>query len=113
MLRYFLKRLALFIPIIILVSFIVYGLMSLSGDPAQTIAGDDMTEEQIEMLREKMGLNAPFLIRYGRYIIKAMQGDFGEGLYGKNVWNEYISRLCPCPPTSQRKWDPTHRYRYY
>jgi peptide/nickel transport system permease protein len=93
MLRYFLKRLALFIPIIILVSFIVYGLMSLSGDPAQTIAGDDMTEEQIEMLREKMGLNAPFLIRYGRYIIKAMQGDFGEGLYGKNVWNEYISRL--------------------
>lgn len=93
MLRYFLKRVAFLIPVILVVSFLVYGMMSMTGDPAQTLAGDGMTEEQVEELRESMGLNDPLIVRYGRYMAGAIRGDFGESLYGKNVWQEYIGRL--------------------
>ena len=93
MLRYFLKRIAFLIPVILVVSFIVFGLMSLTGDPAQMLAGDGMTDEQVDALRESMGLNDPLLVRYGRYMAGAVRGDFGESLYGKNVWKEYMGRL--------------------
>ena len=93
MLRYFIKRLLFLIPVILVVSFLVFSLMSMSGDPARTLAGENMTEEQVEELRESMGLNDPLLVRYGRYMAGALHGDFGESLYGKNVWQEYIGRL--------------------
>lgn len=93
MLKYFAKRLLILIPIILVVSFIVFAMMSMTGDPARMLAGDTMTEEQIDALRESMGLNRPLIVRYFEYVGKALRGDFGESLYGKNVWQEYISRL--------------------
>jgi len=91
--RYFLKRLFMLIPVIFVVSFLVYWMMSKTGDPARTLAGDQMTEAQVEQLREQMGLNQPLIIRYVQYISGALRGDFGESLYGKDVWQEYIARL--------------------
>lgn len=93
MLKYFAKRLLILIPIILVVSFIVFAMMSMTGDPARMLAGDTMTEEQIDALRESMGLNRPLIVRYFEYVGNALRGDFGESLYGKNVWQEYISRL--------------------
>ena len=93
MVKYFINRLLFLIPVILVVSLLVFSLMSLTGDPAQTIAGDDMSEEQVDELRESLGLNDPLLVRYGRYMAGALRGDFGESLCGKNVWQEYMSRL--------------------
>lgn len=93
MLRYFLKRILFLIPVIIVVSFIVYAMMASTGDPARTMAGENMTEEQVEVLRESMGLNRPLLTRYFEYMKNAVKGDLGTSLYGKNVWKEYIGRL--------------------
>ena len=53
MFRYFIKRVLTLIPILLVVSFIVFWLMSMTGDPARTKAGDFATEEQIEIMRER------------------------------------------------------------
>lgn len=93
MLKYFIKRVLLLIPIIIVVSFLVFWMMSMTGDPARMLAGDQMTDAQVEVLRESMGLNDPLVVRYFNYMKGAVQGDFGTSLYGKDVWSEYIGRL--------------------
>jgi len=94
MYKYILKRLAFLIPVILVVSLLVFCLMSLAGDPVYSVAGENMTEEQIEVLREQMGLNDPLVLRYVRYMAGVFHGDLGQSIYGgKDVWGEYISRL--------------------
>jgi peptide/nickel transport system permease protein len=85
MLKYIAKRILLLIPVIIGVSFIVFGLLELSpGDPARNILGTNASPEEVTQLREEMGLNDPFLVRYGRFIKDlVLHGDLG---------NSYISR---------------------
>lgn len=91
--KYFIKRILFLIPIILVVSFLVYGMMSMTGDPARMLAGDNMTDEQVEALRDSMGLNEPLVVRYLNYMKDIVHGDFGASLYGKDVLHEYITRL--------------------
>ena len=91
--KYILKRILLLIPTILVVSFIVFFFMSLTGDAAYTIAGDSMSDAQIEELRESLGLNDPILVRYAKYMANVFRGDLGTSIYGKSVWNEFIVRL--------------------
>ncbi|MBQ5953571.1 MAG: ABC transporter permease [Lachnospiraceae bacterium] len=92
--KYILKRILFLIPIMLLSSFIVYYLMSLTGDPAQAMLGEDATEEQLEQLREEMGLNDPLIVRYGRYIGNVVfHGDLGTDIWKKSVFDEYMARL--------------------
>ena len=92
--KYFLKRVLTLIPVLLVVSFLVFWLMSMTGDPARTKAGDFATEEQIELMREQMGLNDPITVRFGRWISNVvLHGDFGEGLYGDNCWKEFALRI--------------------
>ena len=82
------------IPVLLVVSFLVFWLMNMTGDPARTMAGDFATEEQIEAMREEMGLNDPIFLRFGRWISGAiLRGDFGEGLYGDDCWEEFALRI--------------------
>ncbi|MDD2495888.1 MAG: ABC transporter permease, partial [Tissierellia bacterium] len=67
--KYILKRILLLIPVIIGVSFIVFALLELSpGDPVRNILGTNADPKEVEALREEMGLNDPFLVRYGRFL---------------------------------------------
>lgn len=69
MLKYILKRLALLIPILIGVTFIVFALLYLSpGDPARAILGRSAPQEAVDALRGEMGLNDPFIVQYGRFL---------------------------------------------
>ncbi|MCL2391187.1 MAG: ABC transporter permease subunit [Oscillospiraceae bacterium] len=95
MIRYILRRLLLLIPVIILVSFIVFTLMDLA--PGDAISGLDlgnMSMEEIAALRAEMGLDDPLLVRYGRYMFRLVQGDLGVGDFsGISVWENFITRL--------------------
>lgn len=93
MLKYFIKRVLTLIPMVLILSFLVFWVMSITGDPAATLAGEYSTPEDIELLRESMGLNDPLLVRYGRYMAGIFHGDFGKGLYGNDVWEEFTNRL--------------------
>ena len=71
MVKYILKRILLVIPVIIGVTFIVFTLNELSpGDPARVIAGSEASEEDVAALREELGLNKPFLVRFVDYLYK-------------------------------------------
>ncbi|MBQ7796869.1 MAG: ABC transporter permease [Lachnospiraceae bacterium] len=92
--KYVGKRLLYLIPSILAVSFIVYFLMSFSGDPVLTLLGDTATEQDAELLREQLGLNRPLIVRYFDYMGGVLHGDLGTNLNGsKDVWVEFTSRM--------------------
>ena len=95
MAKYIGKRLLMMIPVIIGVVFIIYSIMELTpGDPVMMILGEGAPIEAQEALREQMGLNAPFLVRFVKYVIGALHGDLGTS-YTSNlpVFNEIVTRL--------------------
>ncbi len=79
MIRYILKRVLLIIPVLIGISFIIFCMLEITpGDPAQLMSSIDASEEQIQMLRDELGLNDPFWVRYYRYVRNiVMEGDLG------------------------------------
>lgn len=93
--KYIIRRLLLLIPVIIGVTFFVFAIMSFSpGDPAQMRLGEQAPEEAVEALREEMGLNDHFLVQYGRFLVNAVQGDFGRSYTTQNeVFDEVFSRF--------------------
>lgn len=93
--KYILKRLALMVPVIIGVSFIIFSIMSfMPGNPARLLLGERATPEAIEALNEELGVNDPFLVRYVNYIGDALHGDFGTSYRtGIPVVEEIMTRF--------------------
>ena len=93
--RYILKRLLQLIPVMIGVSLLVFFLMSkASGDAAATIAGPDATLEDVEAVREELGLNDPFFVQYAHYIGNILKGDMGVSyISGRDVFQTYMERV--------------------
>lgn len=93
--KFIAKRLLAMIPVLIGITFIIYTILAFTpGDPAVAILGETATQEQIEELREEMGLNDFFVIRYFKYIFNAVRGDFGTSYRtGLSVVSELMARL--------------------
>ena len=81
MFRYIMKRILMMIPVLIAVSFVVYFLMDLApGDIISSMAPQDATEAEIEIMREELGLNGSLIERYFRYLGGLLKGDMGMSL---------------------------------
>lgn len=95
--KYILKRILILIPTIIGVSFVVFFLLYLSpGDAALASAGPNAPKETVEILRDKMGLNDPFLIQYGRFLKNLIfHFDLGTSYQSKTPVIEKILRVFP------------------
>lgn len=79
---YILRRLLLTLVVLFFVTLIVFMIIQLlPGDPAQIMLGTDATPEEIEALREEMGLNDPLIVQYFRWLGKAITGDLGTSLF--------------------------------
>ena len=77
--KYVLKRLAMLIPVLIGVTFMVYFILSLSpGDTAAMIAGESADAETIEATRKDLGLDQPVIVQYGKYMLNLLHGDMGK-----------------------------------
>ena len=77
--RYFIKKtIALLITLLLAVflTFLIFEVIP--SDAAEASLGIDATEEEIQALREEMGLNRPLIVRYGSFLKSAVTGDFGE-----------------------------------
>ena len=83
------------IPIVMITSFIIYGAMNMTGgDPALALAPDNASEAQIELIREELGLNDPFMVRYFKYMGGMLKGDLGTSyITKKDVFKTYMQRL--------------------
>lgn len=95
MLLLLLRRLAMTIPLMFVVSFLIYSLIVLvPGDPAVALAGQNPTPAQIAMVREELGLNDPFLVQYWRWLSEAVQGNLGVSLFSsESVAAAILTRL--------------------
>ncbi|HXF61317.1 MAG TPA: ABC transporter permease [Caldilineaceae bacterium] len=87
MLIYTVRRLILAVPTLLAVLTLVFVIVRvLPGDPAQAVLGDYASQEAVEALRARMGLDAPLIVQYGRFLSDLVRGDLGESLItGKPV----------------------------
>lgn len=94
MLKYILKRILLLIPVIVGVAFVVFFIISLSPGDAAAMLAPNATSEELEVIRDEMGLNDPLLVQFGRYMLGLVQGDLGTSYYSnRSVFSEYITRF--------------------
>ena len=78
MFKYISRRIITLVPVLIGVAFLIFAIMNLTpGDPALLILGEAATPEAVQALREDLGLNDNFFVRFARYIYDAVTGDFG------------------------------------
>ncbi len=81
MLGYLIRRVLAIIPVMLIVAIFVFLLLRLTpGDPAAIIAGDMATPEQLERIREAMGLNLPIHTQFITWMGSLLQGDLGTSL---------------------------------
>jgi peptide/nickel transport system permease protein len=97
MLRYIGQRLALAIPNLFLISIVVFVIMHiLPGDPVKImLAGTPVSGEQVEKLREELGLNRPLYVQYLDFIGGAVHGDLGRSLTTKRTVSSEIASQFP------------------
>ena len=78
MIRFIIKRLLTIIPMMLVIIFIVFALVSMSKvDPGRMKLGADASEEDVYAYNESLGLHDPLIVRYGKYVVGILKGDFG------------------------------------
>jgi peptide/nickel transport system permease protein len=95
MTRYIINRLLISSPVLFLISLIAFSLMQLvPGDPAILIAGLQATPEDVQRVREQLGLDRPFYIQLLSYYANLFQGNLGSSLLlGRDVLDVTLERL--------------------
>jgi len=97
MFAYTLQRLLMTLPVVLFVALFVFTLLDLApGDPAALLAGDDTTAQDIANIRATLGLDRPFLLRFGDWLWRVLLGDLGVSLFtGLPVSHMISQRLAP------------------
>jgi peptide/nickel transport system permease protein len=92
--KYLIRRLLQIIPVLFIISFVVFALVHVAGDPVALMLPEDATEEDIQNLREALNLDKPFLVQYGTYLLNMVQGKFGESYkYSQEALPIVLERL--------------------
>ena len=83
------------IPVLLGVSIVVFFMVrAIPGDPAQIMLGQQATQEQVQQIRENMGLDKPIFVQYGLFLKDALRGDLGNSIVtGRPVTTELLTRL--------------------
>lgn len=95
MFHYVLKRLLQMIPTLIGVSILTFLMVhAVPGDPARMLAGPEASSEEVDVVRESLGLDQPLYIQYGKYVSNLLQGDLGTSLRSERpVLDEILGRF--------------------
>ncbi|MCO6418891.1 ABC transporter permease [Siccirubricoccus sp. KC 17139] len=82
MFAYIVRRILATIPVMAIVALFVFSLLYIApGDPAAVIAGDQATPDDVERIRASLGLDRPFLVRFGEWVFRILQGDLGVSIF--------------------------------
>jgi peptide/nickel transport system permease protein len=94
MTTYFARRLLQSLVVLLGVSFVVFFILHLTGDPALVLLPPDASPEDVRRFREAMGFNDPFLVQYGRFLGGALRGDFGQSIrHGESAFHLVAERM--------------------
>lgn len=96
MLRFIVRRLFSTFFVLFGVSLLVFTMIHLiPGDPALMVAGVEATEEQVEKIRQSLGLDRPFHVQYLDYVTNALKGDMGRSIHSRQQVVELIRGAFP------------------
>jgi peptide/nickel transport system permease protein len=86
-LRFILRRLAIAVPLLLIVSFGVFALVHLApGDPVRALLGSRASDPAtLAAIRERYHLNDPFIVQYGKWLWQVLQGDLGRSIQGSQL----------------------------
>jgi peptide/nickel transport system permease protein len=88
------RRLLQSLVVLFGVSFVVFAILHLTGDPALVLLPPDASPEDVRRFREMMGFNDPFFVQYGRFLKGALQGDFGQSVrHGEPAFGLVLERM--------------------
>jgi ABC-type dipeptide/oligopeptide/nickel transport system permease component len=91
---FLLRRLLQSLVVLFGVSFVVFAILFLTGDPALVLLPPDATPEDVRRFREVMGFNDPFFVQYGRFLEGALRGDFGLSVrHGEPAFDLVLERM--------------------
>lgn len=96
--KYVINRLLQLIPVLLGITFLSFAMMRLAGsdvvEQKMLNTGQVVSDAQLELAKEELGLNQPFYIQYFRWLENLMQGDMGVSyVSGKDVFETFISKL--------------------
>ncbi|MGO4740316.1 ABC transporter permease [Bosea sp. 2KB_26] len=82
MLSFIIRRVIATIPVMCFVALFVFSLLYIApGDPAAVIAGDQASPADVEKIRQSLGLDQPYLVRFGEWFFRVLQGDLGTSIF--------------------------------
>jgi peptide/nickel transport system permease protein len=95
MFQYVIKRLISTIPVLLGISLLLFFMLrALPGDPAQVLAGQMATQEDIEIMRHQLGLDRPIFVQYAAFLGRLARFDLGRSARTQNpVFHEVWARL--------------------
>ena len=89
------KRILQAILVMLIISFIGFAIKHNFGDPVRELVGERVTPAERAEIREKLGLNDPFVTQYVRFLGQAMQGNLGQSYFFKKPATEVILKKAP------------------
>jgi peptide/nickel transport system permease protein len=93
MLSFLLRRMAAVLPVLLVVSLVVFLILRLApGDPAAAIAGNNATNDDIAKIRTQLGLDSSIPVQYGIWMGRVLQGDLGYSFYLSKPVTELIAQ---------------------
>ncbi|PYM20368.1 MAG: ABC transporter permease [Candidatus Rokuibacteriota bacterium] len=91
---FLLRRLWQSLVVLLGVSFVVFLILHLTGDPALVLLSPEATPEDVRRFREAMGFNDPFIVQYWRFLAGALRGDFGQSVrHGEPAFGLVVERM--------------------
>ncbi|HEY0295147.1 MAG TPA: ABC transporter permease [Bordetella sp.] len=84
MLKYIVKRILATIPVLCVVGVFIFSLLFVApGDPAAILAGDQATQQDLQRIRQEMGLDRPFAVQFMDWAGHMLRGDMGHSVFNK------------------------------
>jgi peptide/nickel transport system permease protein len=94
--RYIVQRIFAFIPVVAFVGIFTFSLIHLApGDPAALLGGQTGTREEIQKIKERLGLDEPLIVQFWVWTKKTLRGDLGESVASRQEITKLIGQRLP------------------
>jgi peptide/nickel transport system permease protein len=95
MIAYVLQRALQAVAVMVAVALVSFMLFNFVGDPVDNMVGQEATFEEREDMRDRLGLNDPFIVQFGRFMFNAVQGEFGISYRIQRPVSDLIAERMP------------------
>ena len=95
MFAFIVRRITQAVFVMLVIGFIGFSIKQQIGDPVRDIVGISVSVAERDALRDELGLNDPFLVQYGRFLVNALHGDLGHSFFFKKPCLDVILAKAP------------------